>query len=351
VAKWTDLKDLAHGEQNIYKVRTRKLPSDTELERRRRTDYKQSVDLVERARFTARVIKKGEKIKNPFSWSITNSNYLRPDIEIPVVRAVIVEIPAGPSPDLQLNHINNTPINPATTSYISSFDFIGVDPDLPLPEIGDDIWVDFENRKTLSGPIYLGMKIKGTSNTNDGQSSTSNTAAQPVTLTGTAFPAATGQPVPKVAVTGSDIGKSSDVSANITSTYGMRTIERINLRGDNHRAWDIGVVRGTPVYAIHDGIITTVFYQQHNTSGGGITIGVTSKIDNKEKVVSYSHLDASFVAVGEVVNSGAPLGRTGTAGTGPHLHFAVKEDGTVRPPTIEEASAALKRPVVFKNRK
>lgn len=351
MAKYVELKDLAHGEQNIYKVRTRKLPSDTELERQRRTDYKQSADLVERARFTARVIKKGEMVERPFSWSLTNSAH-RQDVKLPVVRAVIVEIPAGPSPDLQLNYVNNTPINPATTSFISSFDFIGTDVDLPLPEVGDDIWVDFENRKTLSGPIYLGMKTKGSTNPVSGsQTPSSSPTGQPIGLVDTAFPAP-GQPVPKVAVSGSDIGVASNQEARITSGFGHRKDPVGRYTGTrNHQAWDIGVVQGTPVYALHDGVVTQVIMVPFGGGRGGIIIRVTSNVDGKKKIVSYVHLNKSFVAVGDTVTENAPLGRTGSAGTGPHLHFEVEEDGVKRSPTTEEASKALKRPVVYKKSK
>lgn len=393
MAKQTELKNIAHGEQNIYKVSSKRLPSDTELERKRRTEYKQSANRVERARFTARVIQKGELVKNPISWSLSNSN-LRQDVSLPVVRAVIVEIPTGPSPDMELKTINNTTVNPATTSYVSSFDFIGVNQDLPLPDIGDDIWVDFENRKTLSGPIYLGMKTAALSKPASAAPTTASTAGKTAGtgLSTTATAPAGGSPVPG--------------TAKVTSPMGPRTPPFPGASA-MHEGIDVGVPVGTPIRALFTGLVVKV---GSLGSAGGYIISIltTSPVSSLAKetdrpidyvgrrnraqelagirpssagvrsvfdfapsqgdgiqryrvvssvkafYVSYLHLSKISPAVGEYVIAETVIGESGAGPGGAHLHLEVSTNGTwdgnnyvgsKREATNEEASAVVGMPV------
>lgn len=96
-------------------------------------------------------------------------------------------------------------------------------------------------------------------------------------------------------------------------------------------AIDVEMPIGTPVLAARDGVVVSIrdgwgeggpsrdFYEQANH--------IVVQHDDGS-YASYSHLQggAMEVAIGDVVQTGQPLGRSGNSGwsTGPHLHFVVK---------------------------
>jgi murein DD-endopeptidase MepM/ murein hydrolase activator NlpD len=88
-----------------------------------------------------------------------------------------------------------------------------------------------------------------------------------------------------------------------------------------HRGVDIFAARGTPVLAATDGWVTRV----ETTGRGGNVIWLQPLFGNMR--VYYAHLDAQWVAPGDFVVAGEPLGAVGNTGnaitTPPHLHFGV----------------------------
>lgn len=86
-----------------------------------------------------------------------------------------------------------------------------------------------------------------------------------------------------------------------------------------HRAYDIAVDLGTPIYTIADGIVVTAKYQGKY---GNLVI-----IDHQNGLQTYyAHCSEILVTQGQEVTSGdiiAKVGQTGLA-TGPHLHFEVR---------------------------
>jgi len=103
----------------------------------------------------------------------------------------------------------------------------------------------------------------------------------------------------------------------IWSAFG---VERDGGRRE-HRGVDIFAARGTPVLAATDGWVTRV----ETTGRGGNVIWLQPLFGNMR--LYYAHLDAQWVAPGDFVVAGEPLGAVGNTGnartTPPHLHFGV----------------------------
>ena len=97
-------------------------------------------------------------------------------------------------------------------------------------------------------------------------------------------------------------------------------------RGDGerrHEAADIMAPRGTPIYAVDDGVIKKLFLSKP----GGITV---YQYDPGERYVYYyAHLDryADGLHEGQTVHRGDLIGYVGSTGNAdpnaPHLHFAI----------------------------
>ena len=117
--------------------------------------------------------------------------------------------------------------------------------------------------------------------------------------------------------------------SRITSTFGNRR----TFNGETvswHNGTDYAGAVGTPVRASNRGVVRLVgaFYLGGNVvyldHGAGLT-------------TAYLHLSRTLVAVGDTVERGATIGRTGATGrvTGPHLHFIARLGGiTVDPLTL-----------------
>ena len=88
-----------------------------------------------------------------------------------------------------------------------------------------------------------------------------------------------------------------------------------------HSGIDIGLKYGTPIYAIHSGVIN---YSGVKAWGGQISELETAY--GKPITDSYLHLSQEVVSQGQQVQAGQLIGYSGSPptrqyGTGPHLHF------------------------------
>ncbi|SJM55759.1 M23 family metallopeptidase [Agrococcus casei] len=138
-------------------------------------------------------------------------------------------------------------------------------------------------------------------------------------------------------------GWTNPAPGQITGTFGPRGI--ICTGGictpAFHDAVDIANAAGTPVAAAAAGTVSAVYTE---SMGGNIV-----EIDHGGGVTTlYAHLlEGSFaVAQGEEVAAGqtiALMGSTGSASTGPHLHFGLRIDGTAVDPMtfMEEQGVTL----------
>ncbi|MGA8988225.1 M23 family metallopeptidase [Aeromicrobium sp.] len=111
------------------------------------------------------------------------------------------------------------------------------------------------------------------------------------------------------------------VGGPITSAYGIR-VHPVTRQRKLHDGTDFGAACGTPVHAAEQG---TVIGRSHRGSYGKQIV-----IRHKPGLeTSYSHLSVQSVDLGERIDSGDIIGRSGSTGlsTGCHLHFMVIVSG------------------------
>ena len=122
----------------------------------------------------------------------------------------------------------------------------------------------------------------------------------------------------------------TDPNASITSYFGPRTAPTEGA-SSYHQGIDIEATQGTPIYATESGIIIVREYKDLN--------GNWIKIDHGNGYESlYLHM-SSFeegLGVGSEVAKGTIIGYVGNTGvgTGPHLHFAIKLNGSYIDPLL-----------------
>ncbi len=116
------------------------------------------------------------------------------------------------------------------------------------------------------------------------------------------------------------------VHGRITSYFGHRT-DPISGEGDTHNAIDIAVDEGTSVAAAWDGIVT----ETGNDSIRGNYIWMVHKNGSE---TFYCHCSQILVNEGTVIRAGETIAFSGNTGysTGPHLHFAIRENGEYTDP-------------------
>jgi len=114
----------------------------------------------------------------------------------------------------------------------------------------------------------------------------------------------------------------------VTSNYGWR-VSPTDETKELHDGTDIALPTGTSVYSAQDGIVT------HAGNNGGY--GICVIIENEDGLKSlYAHLDSVSVSVGQSVDYGEAIGKSGDSGnsTGPHLHFSVYINGQAMNPVF-----------------
>lgn len=105
-------------------------------------------------------------------------------------------------------------------------------------------------------------------------------------------------------------------------TSGYKAVE--NIRGGRpHNGIDLAMPEGTPLRAVMNGTVKSIV--DYGDANAGKTILV--ELENGETVV-YGHLSDFAVKEGDPVKFGDLIGYSGNTGhsTGPHLHFAVKDE-------------------------
>jgi LysM repeat protein len=106
------------------------------------------------------------------------------------------------------------------------------------------------------------------------------------------------------------------VDGTIISKFGENTANGVN-KGIN-----IAATAGTEVKASANG---RVIYADYDATFGNLGM---IKVDNKNIVIAYAHLEDILLAKGSVVKQGelvGYVGSTGKAGGKPQLHFAIRE--------------------------
>ena len=112
----------------------------------------------------------------------------------------------------------------------------------------------------------------------------------------------------------------------VTSPFGMRQDPIDATQQQMHKGIDIQT-KHEAVLATEDNGKVIAVNQNTNTSGGKSVTVEYQREDNSKIQVSYLHLEAVDVKVGDTVEAGQKLGmsgNTGTRTTGEHLHFGVK---------------------------
>lgn len=90
---------------------------------------------------------------------------------------------------------------------------------------------------------------------------------------------------------------------SITSEWGTRY-----LVGNWHEGIDIGVPQGTPVYAVGNGMVATIFYRYQY---GGNMVVIHHNINNQTYTSVYAHLLSINVSEGQTVNRNTIIGYSG----------------------------------------
>ena len=115
------------------------------------------------------------------------------------------------------------------------------------------------------------------------------------------------------------------VEGKITSDFGYRA-KPVDGATSNHSGIDIGIPVGTPIKAIADG---TVVAANGGMRGYGNGIFIDHGFINGKHVISeYGHLSSFEVKIGDKINAGQVIAKSGNTGisSGPHLHITIREN-------------------------
>lgn len=115
------------------------------------------------------------------------------------------------------------------------------------------------------------------------------------------------------------------IYGTLTSEYGWR-IHPIYGQRHFHIGIDLAAPEGTPVFAARAGTVTY--------AGWRSAYGYLIVIDHGDYETYYGHLSRVNVFVGQRVEKGDFIARSGNTGTstGPHLHFEIRRNGETYDP-------------------
>jgi murein DD-endopeptidase MepM/ murein hydrolase activator NlpD len=111
------------------------------------------------------------------------------------------------------------------------------------------------------------------------------------------------------------------VEGRVSSLSGAR-VNPVTGNDEFHDAIDIAVPVGTPVVAPKDGEVIA--------AGFSSSYGHFIRLSHENGYISfYAHLSRVAAQVGDTVAQGVRIAYSGNSGqsTGPHLHFAIFQDG------------------------
>lgn len=108
-----------------------------------------------------------------------------------------------------------------------------------------------------------------------------------------------------------------------------------------HKGFDYMVGRGTPIYAIADGVVVA---SSEDGPGWGVYVKIAHNIGGQDVTTLYAHMlyGSRRVAVGDTVSAGQLIGQVSDTGRayGTHLHLEVVVGGTyVNPESWLQANA------------
>lgn len=120
--------------------------------------------------------------------------------------------------------------------------------------------------------------------------------------------------------------------ARISSGYSYSRANPVTKQVTPHRAIDYAAPQGTPIIATADGKVVSA-----GSKGG---LGITVELKRGSYLTQYAHMSgiAKNVKVGAEVKQGDVVGYVGSTGisTGPHLQYAIFENGNpINPLTAE----------------
>ena len=126
----------------------------------------------------------------------------------------------------------------------------------------------------------------------------------------------------------------------ITSRYGYRTYtnsDGVKVSGF-HSGYDLGVIKGTEIYACRSGTVVTSGYN----SSYGYYIDI---LHDDGTATRYAHCSKLLVKEGEFVLQGENIALVGSTGnsTGNHLHFEVRSNRTAQDPSKYVAMPTTKK--------
>lgn len=122
----------------------------------------------------------------------------------------------------------------------------------------------------------------------------------------------------------------ANARALITSRFGPRRDPVTGAAGEFHNGADFAVPVGTELRALSDGEVTFAgALPSSPDSGTALGVRYSARVS-----WSFSHLSAVLVSVGDRVQRGQVVARSGNTGksTGPHLHLVVRQNGAAVDP-------------------
>ena len=110
---------------------------------------------------------------------------------------------------------------------------------------------------------------------------------------------------------------------HVTCSYGVKGTQWMI---GWHQGVDFGGSIGTPVYAVADGIVTSVGAQ--GPALGRFSPTIKHRFRFKSYYCTYAHVSKSYIKAGDLVKIGqhiADIGVEGNAHSGSHLHFEAQK--------------------------
>jgi murein DD-endopeptidase MepM/ murein hydrolase activator NlpD len=199
--------------------------------------------------------------------------------------------------------------------------------------MADTMRGEFGLALSKTGGFGLGEMLADAFARRQGARSVDETTPVSMPVPGLATASASATPAVSAAVTAA----TAATDAAVTSAFGWRA-DPFTGQARFHAGTDLRAAYGSPVMALGDGTVTFA----GERGGYGSTV-VIDHGDGRETLLA--HLSAIDVAVGDRVQAGQAVGRSGNSGraTGAHLHVEVRDAG--RPVDPATADLAVHRSV------